>query len=306
MNTSGFDPASEIRKTMENVEFDSTDETRDFADSFVGALNTKAVDDFQGLSPTQMSRFLYHPFDSPELAEFRDVLPSEPQCMLTIMVRILADAAGEKGIKATANGNLPRAVCREAVRIQLENETPLWPDSPDEVYKEDDAIGIQKTRFIMQDAGLLHFRKGRFHLTQRFRHLYDSDGMAAVYPLLLKAFTLTTAWGYWDRYLGLEIIQHSFLFSLRMLFRAGNAVHPNSYYEDAFLRAYPMATREIGESPWRSPEDIVRSCYSLRFLQRFAEFFGLVKLESASDDRFRTAYDVTVLPLLRDTVRFHV
>jgi hypothetical protein len=58
---------AEIRQALQGRQFSSLEELQSFTDRFMLRRNQASLDDFQGLSPERMHRFLTFPFDSPEL-----------------------------------------------------------------------------------------------------------------------------------------------------------------------------------------------------------------------------------------------
>jgi len=56
--------------------------------------------------------------------------------------------------------------------------------------------------------------------------------------------------------------------------------------------------------PLWEPEDVIARCYDTRAIQRFAEFLGLVRIESDRPTRMLEEIRVTKLPLLGGAVRF--
>ena len=131
-------------------------------------------------------------------------------------------------------------------------------------------------------------------------------GMNGIYPLLLVAYVRRFNWAYRDRYPELGFIQQSFLFSLYLLFQHGADWHPNTFYEDSFLRAFPMVIESVESHPTSSPEETVRSCYTWRFLVNFAGFFGLAQVEPVSEDILNREYRIKKRPLLEQAVYFHL
>jgi hypothetical protein len=99
------------------------------------------------------------------------------------------------------------------------------------------------------------------------------EGMRAIYPRLFMAYVKSFNWGYRDNYPDLDLLQRSSLFSLYLLQFHGGVTRSQEFYEDAFLRALPVVLDELEDGPYRSAEDTLRSCYSLRTLERFAWFF---------------------------------
>ncbi len=130
--------------------------------------------------------------------------------------------------------------------------------------------------------------------------------MRAVYPVLLKACARRFNWGYSDGYPEYRIIQHAFAFSLYLLSRYGGTPRPRQFYEDAFLRAFPMLMDEAQRDDPARGESRVRHCYSLRTLVRFAAFMGLAHLSAELYRATGEEGKVSKTPLLDQAVRFHV
>jgi hypothetical protein len=299
------DPFAEIKAALENRIFDSTEEGTDFVRSFFGEQQRKTTPDFLGLSPNEMHAFLYSPFSSPDLVTFPEVLSSDPTAPIITLFELLRGAIGEKGLKATEKGNLPRAFCREAAPLYWGAERFAEYSRYATIYKETDLFDLWLARTIFKETGLLTKRHGRFFLTKKCRNLLDKNGTAAIYPILFKAFIQKYNWGYRDYYPEYLFIQQSFLFSLYVMYRAGNGTRPHEYYEDAFLQAFPVILREPLNTPWTDPAKTVRGCYSRRVLHTFASYLGLIDIKPTDEGPFHHQYNVTVLPLLKDAVRFH-
>jgi hypothetical protein len=70
-----------------------------------------------------------------------------------------------------------------------------------------------------------------------------------------------------------------FLISLYLLQKYGNEWRPAAFYSDCFLRAFPMVLAEVRPLPHETPEDEAGRCYTLRSLERFAQFLGLAVFE---------------------------
>lgn len=305
-------PASDVARELENLaadrEFDSLEDFNAFADQFMQRRNQAPMDDFCGLSPDQMSELLYAPLDSPHLVRFPDVLPGAPRAPSMTLFNIIADAIGEAGLKATAKGNLPRRVCvaaADALRAEdVEGHTSLRVSRPN---REDDFPELVVVRRVAQFAGLIRKYKGRFLLTRRGRELLDQSGPAGAYPTLLRAYATKFNWAWADGYPELPFIQHSFAFSLYLLSRFGGEERSSSFYEDAFLRAFPALVNEAEPRPYASAEDQVRRCFTIRVLERFAWFMGLVTMprDTSGEPPF-TAWRVRKTALLDEAVVFSV
>jgi hypothetical protein len=121
---------------------------------------------------------------------------------------------------------------------------------------------------------------------------------------MLKAYAEQFNWSYRDRYPELRFIQTAFLFTLYLLARYGDTWRPHEFYEDSFLRAFPMVLDEVSQHPVFSPDEEVRRCYTWRTLVHFVGFFGLAAVEPVSDKHFCHEYRIKGLPLLHASVQF--
>ena len=301
------DTLAEVRHMFEEGHFSSPEEAQGFADKSITQINKKPVDDFQGLSREQMYRMIYHPADSPDLITFPEVLDAKPSAPVVTLFVLLLDAIGDKGLKPTAKGNLPRNFCREAARKYWGEEKYQERTRFGNINREEDFNELHVTRIVAELAGLVRKYKGRFILSRKCKKLIIDHGMKAVYPLLLETYAIKFNWPYRDAYQDIGIIQSSFLFNLYLLAEFGSDERPNSFYEEAFLLAFPNALEEAGHSPIFTPEEDVRSCYTWRMLMNFFSFFGLAEIVSTDPDkRFNVEYSVKKRPLLDASVRFHV
>jgi hypothetical protein len=264
--------------------------------------NRSPADDFEGLSPDQMHRCLHFPFESPDLATFPDVLSVLPSAPAMTLFGLIADEAAKGGVKATATGNLPRSFCRDAALSFMGEEGYRNHTRFSGINMEPDFPELHAARIVSELAGLIKRYRGTFVVTREYRAIFSEHGPAGIYPRLLRAYAGKFNWAYRDRYPELTIIQQSFLFTLRLLDRHGGEWRPNSFYEDAFLKAFPMAGQEPDHVA--VAEDVVRSCYTWRSLARCAAFFGLAKVEPVSSEACETKYRVRGLPLLAAAVNF--
>lgn len=297
----------EIKAAVGGQEFSSLEEAQAFLSGFTQSRNQAPLDDFDGLSPEQMVRFLHFPFDTPGLIQFAPSLTVEPTGSAITLFKIIADAIGESGLKPTANGNLPVKLVREAAITVVGEEgyyeyaSTGWPRT------EADYPDLHALRVAAEVAKLLRKYKGRFILSRAARTLLANQGLAGIYPRLLRSYATEFNWGYRDRYPEFAIIQQSFLFTLWVLDRYGDSWRPNTFYEDAFLKALPQVLIEAEEyrSNWAQPEERVRSCYSLRCLERFVCFFGLGETDRKPGEVRYGEFQIRKTPLLGRVVKFH-
>lgn len=298
----------DLQQNLDDIEFNSIEDARGFAADFMAQKNSTSIAGFQGLSPDQMYKFLHSPFESPELVNFPDEFEDCFDAPAIKLFYIIAEAIGDKGIKATAKGNLPQKLCREAFVIYKEayahNDT-IGRLSFIKVNKEEDFYELHSLRLIAGLAGLIRKTKGRYVLSSKCKKLLVQNNQSGIYECLLRAFALEFNWAYGDGYQQFDIIQQSFLFTLYMLKLYGEEWQDNTFYEERYIQAFPAILQETYPSANAKAEQEVSGCYTLRTVERFAGFMGLIKIKSKkSDIIFGAGIAIRKTPLLDKAVVF--
>ncbi|MBP1749521.1 MAG: motif domain protein [Deltaproteobacteria bacterium] len=264
--------------------------------------NRTPSDDFQGISSEQMHRLLHFPFSSPDLITFSPNLTKTIKAPVMHLFNLLLTAIGEKGLKTTATGNLPVKFMRQAADEYFTEENKL----PFEIRTETDFFDLHITRLVCGLAGLIRKYRGRFIMTTRLRKLLAEGGTAAVYTELFHTFLKEYNWAFRDGYPAFPIIQQSFAFSLYLFHRFGSEWNPPNFYTDCFIKAFPAILNEAASQlTYTAPENIVGSCYSLRCLEGFAVFFGLMDIEYEGTDTIDRKFKLKKTALLDEVVNFH-
>jgi hypothetical protein len=299
------DAIADLRQALEGKEFASEEELQAFVRSLNEQRGRRPLNDFCGLSPEQMHRFLYFPFYSPQLVVFPTRLGIPPSAPFLTLFRLLAKAIGEPGLKATARGNLPRKSVQEAaLAFEIEGRDQRY--APGGLRSEADFFELHVTRRVAELSGLIRQSKGTFLLRPKGREAVTDAGVAALYPRLFLTYVRDFNWAYWDRHPAFPFLQQSFLFTLYLLVVYGDQWRPVTFYEDAFLRAFPKLLEEVAPVSYGTPESLIRGCYSWRVLERFASFLGLVEIRRESNRLLDRHFQVRSTPLLEETIRFRV
>jgi hypothetical protein len=299
------DMKEDIHNLIGGQRFGSIEEVQAVLDQYQQQKNTDPVDDFHGLSSEQMHHFLHMPFETPELITFPPVLEKEPESKAAFILSMLIEGIGEDGLKLTTKGNLGQKFSQEASRDYYDR----YPDSfmaKLSVRSELNFEPLHAIRLTAQLAGLVRKYKGKLHLTKKCKKALNSNGLRELYPLLLQAYIRQFNWGYRDGFQEIPFIQQSFLFTLYLLHKYGCSWKPATFYSDNYLRAFPMILQEIEQKRYEPPEDTLKHCFTLRALQRFTGFFGLVDLEQISEGPLNREYRVRSTGLLDEMVHFHL
>lgn len=296
--------AGRLKEALASQDFSTIEQAEAFAKAHVRRANASPQDEFDGLSPKQMSDILYQPFASAPWLRFADTLSMPPTAPIMTLFELLTSALATQTLKATPKGNLPRAFCRSAAQAYDEagGRDPLARF--ERVNKEEDFYDLHVTRIVAQSAGLIRKYKGYFVLSKKCRTLLDRAGHAGTYPLLLRAHATQFNWAYGDGYPELGFIQQAFAFTLFLLDRHGDTPRSQHFYEDAVLNAFPMLVDEIEPRAYTDSQTLVRRCYCVRTLERFMDFFGLARLTHTTKSIVDREYSLVKTPLLNTVVEF--
>ncbi|MCF6219295.1 MAG: SEC-C domain-containing protein [Gammaproteobacteria bacterium] len=299
--------SDELKELLSAQDFDSIDDMQAATDALVEKQNQNSRDDFLGLSSEQVFRMIHFAYETPELFQFSDALPMEPDAPILMLIEGIVSAIDEKGLQATkAKGALPQKLCREMwsdySRLYVDDDFPSFH----KVNREDDFFELHVTRIILELAGFLRKVKGRFYLTKKYQKIVSKAGAKELYPIIFETYCREFNWAYWDGYDDVQFIQQSFLFTLYLLKQHGDQMTSTSVYEDSFLRAFPMVVDEIKGSLYSTPEQELRNCYYSRACVHFLVFLGLAELEVVKSGKPQEyKYKIKKTPLADAVIHFN-
>ncbi len=116
---------------------------------------------------------------------------------------------------------------------------------------------------------------------------------------LLDTYSIKFNWAFLDRYPPFSIIQDSWLFSLFLLHKKANAYSEDTSLARYFIKAFPEISMEVDEY-YSSAFDYIAHCYSLRFLEKFCEYFGFVETRrERQEDSFSDKLFIKSSPLYK-------
>lgn len=223
------------------------DELRDEHDfelisrQFMAMQNSRPIDDFEGLSATQMTQSLsgiegFDGFMLQRQQTFDDV--DLCQVPLVAMFHVLAEEFGEKGIKLTPKGRLPRKV----VLALYEANSALVTDERYDLFPrlEEDSAAVCAARVVFEELKLLRIVKGRITLTALGKTMARAASVQQLFWMLFEFTVRDFNWGYTDGYDDADPhIQNSFVFSLWLL-QKDQGWQPFSQFLARYHRAFPM------------------------------------------------------------------
>lgn len=242
--------------------------------------NNTPVDDFLGLSPTEIHHLLYDTFGDKSPVQFREniddkTLDQIPLCR--IVEDYLKIIQRDKHIKLTPHGALPKKVMVELYdkRFLLDEHiesgiTKLW--------KEDDCIAIRSARLTAEIAGLVKKESGKLILTKTATKLLETNNRLQLFRQFFQAFTNKFLWSFNDGYPEQPIGQLGWAFSVIMLDKFGDQPQTVDFYADKYLKAFPNFI-SFFRPDYSTPERQFFRCYGVRTFDRFFLWFGFVTVD---------------------------
>ncbi len=242
--------------------------------------NNTPIDDFLGLSPTEIHHLLYDIFGDKSPVRFRDNIDEKTLEQIPLF-RIVEDylkiIQRDKHIKLTPLGALPKKVMvelydkRYLLEEHIENGiTKLW--------REEDSVSIRSARLTAELAGLVKKVSGKLTLTKTATKLIDTNNRLQLFRQFFQAFTDKFLWSFNDGYPEQPIGQLGWAFSVIMLDKFGSQPQTVDFYADKYLKAFPKFITYF-RPDYSTPERQFFRCYGVRTFDRFFLWFGLVTVE---------------------------
>lgn len=242
--------------------------------------NNTPMDDFLGLSPTEIHHLLYNTFGEKSPVQFRCDIDDQTLNQIPlyrILEEYLKIIQRDKQIKLTPLGALPKKVM-----VELYNKRFL----PDELiergitklWKEDDCIAIRSARITAELAGFVRKANGKLALTKQATKLLETNNRWQLFRQFFQAFTDKFLWSYNDRYPEEPIGQLGWAFSVIMLDKYGDQPQTVDFYAEKYLKAFP-ALITFFQPGYATPERQFLKCYGIRTFDRFFLWFGFVTVD---------------------------
>lgn len=265
-------------------------------------------DDFYGLTPTQMSRWLYGSFN--EWAEVNVSAPSDlTSSPVMRYLELIVDEAMEQGgsFKATTKGNLPAKLVKKASDLLPEFAVAEYEQniSISEYMgsNEDKFNALHYTRILAEVTGIIYLRSGRFHIKKDMQKQYRAHGINTFFLPMLEAAVSQYNWGYFDSW---EQGEDLGIFWLFMLWRLQNHSDIEQLVKEVEL-AFPKLLLQFTPEEYATPTQLLGILIESRFLERFLQFWGFITVDPKrfKDGKY-VSRKVEVQPLLKQTFQFAI
>ena len=285
----------------------SIDELNVVAQHKMMQRNTMPLEEFCGLTPETMARWLYAPFDQITEVSINNDMDLSGSPVMQYLDIILDEAMSNGGrFKATAKGNLPAKLVKKAseLRESLAIEKISTPVSISEYAgsNEDKFNALHYSRILAELAGVIYLNKGHFYVKKEAQKTYQEKGLQGLFLPMLEAAVKHYNWGYLDGWAEEPDLR---LFWLFMVWRVREHGSLDKLIEE-FRNAFPDFVSQMpAEGGYFIRDEEFIYIVQSRFIRRFLEFWGFAsKYERSLLGKMNSSDKITIKPLLKQVFNF--
>lgn len=243
--------------------------------------NNKPIDDFLGLSSTEMGYLLYDTFGSNSPVQLKDNIDNltlDKIPLFKLSEEYLKILQRDKQIKLTKTDALPRKILVELYdkRIVLAENIEYGISK---LSREIDWVALENTRITLEIAKLVKKEKGKLFLTKKATKLLETNNRFELFKLFFQTFTEKFAWSFNDGFTEHPVGQVGWAFSIILLNKFGNNPNTSNFYAQKFLTAFPVNV-SFFQPFYGTKEDMFKHCYGTRTFEKFFLWFGFVTYKS--------------------------
>jgi hypothetical protein len=253
---------------------------KDRIESEILLQNNKPIDDFLGLSSTEIHHLLYDTYGTNSVVQFQTIIDDttlDEIPLFLIVESYLKIIEREKSIKLTPLGALPKKVF-----VELYGKRFLLDEDIEsgliKLWKEDDWIVIKSARLSLELAGIVKRVSGKLTLTKKGIGLMQNRNRTELFKQFFQSFTDKFNWSFNDGYPEQPVGQLGWAFTAILLDKHGEEPLNMDFYATKYLKAFPKFI-EFFRPEYTTVERQFLRCYSLRTFERFFLWFGIVKAE---------------------------
>ncbi|KEQ28730.1 hypothetical protein N180_04890 [Pedobacter antarcticus 4BY] len=249
-------------------------------------INNSPLDNFDGISPEQMNALLYAPFAPDNILQFKkDMDFHVSKSPFFRLSEILINEIRQAGsLKLTVNGNLPIRICELLCGQNLIN----WPYMQlVKRVREEEIPYLWPLKQYLLDEGIVKKRNNALSLTKNGEKRLE-ESMSVRFIQMFNYFGTRFHWNnFYELQDNGKYGQLGWTYSLVLLAKYGDSARKSDFYSLKLIQAFEEHLWEAHQNgkEGKANEDF-HQAYKIRFFECFANWFGLVNIESKSDRSF--------------------
>jgi len=243
-------------------------------------LNRRPIADFDNLSAEDMRNLIHKPFEKECPIQYKKIISNsvlDNIPFLNLVEYFLNTINDAKTIKLTAKGNLPTKLVKELYALGIIKEE-LIELGISKLYKEEDSLSISNVKYMSMLSGLIKKKNGKLTLTKKGQKTIKSENRIELLKSLFHSYGYKFNLGFHDGYSDSNGVQTCLSYTLFQLLKNGSEEKSISYYSQKMLIAYPHVLMDFKDDTYSTPEDQFKSCYKVRIMERFINWFNLIEI----------------------------
>ena len=243
-------------------------------------LNSRPIEEFDNLSPADMFNLIYKPFEKESPIQYKEIIPTSilDKIPFLNLVEYLLNRISEKEfIKLTPKGNLPTKLVKELYGLGMIKEDMI-ESGISKLYKEENSLSISNVKIISILSGLIKKTNGKLNLTKVGQKALKPENRVDLLKKIFYSYAFKFNLGFHDNYEDKSGVQSCLSYTLFQLLKNGIEVKDISFYSQKMLIAYPHVLSEFNSHSYSTPEDQFLSCYKVRLMTRFLNWFNFIEI----------------------------
>lgn len=212
-----------IAEEIEGQDFDNIDALNEHLQDMMTIRNTSPDPEMGGLSPEQVNRLIYLPWDDNNFPlkfnknlKLSDLKDSVFFTNTTIFLKTLIEMENEP--TSTAKGNLNRKIVKILFdKLILDEDDKKFTLGYNKVINEIDVFPLHIVKIACESAGIIHKRKNKFLVIKKVQSLVSEEKAGELYHLIFNGYFTKFNIGYLDRLSDLHCIQNTIGYSFYRL-----------------------------------------------------------------------------------------
>ncbi|MGL5949684.1 MAG: YecA family protein [Aeromonas sp.] len=242
--------------------------------------NNQPHPDFCGVTPTQMTNWLYAPFEQLQWLTISTPEHLAASPVMRYLGLILEEAMAQGGsFNATSKGNLPTKLVKQAGALLPEFAVAQcgfdFGICEFSGRNEDNFNALHYTRALAELSGIIYRRSGRYHVKKAAQQQYQAAGIQAFFKPMLAAAVSQYDWAYLDNFpFDIDVR----MFWVFMLWRLQHH-HDAAELVQEVMTAFPDVLSALSTDYYFSPKHTLSMIIESRFIERFLQYWGFVTIE---------------------------
>jgi hypothetical protein len=247
-------------------------------------INSRPIDDFDGLSPKQMHTMIYNPFSSDSVVQFNNNITTIEIAKIPIYKLVISLLLKVKNgdNKLTTRGNLSASLVKSLYGAGYISEYMI-DSGITKLSREEASLTVNLTHLLCKISGYLRKRKDTLSITKKGFELFDNPKLLAQDLFFNHVFKFNL--GYFDGYPETNAGAIDISYTLFLLDKYGTQERPVSFYSDKLITAFPDILLDFESDVIKDTKSDFERFMNVRIFNRFLYLYGFISGYKEIDGR---------------------